>query len=136
MQIAVAVLSWALFGYYWWLVSLRRITPETLRALQILLVLVALIWAATALWIQHNRRRFGGRPDRRTRRDSRLELSRNDSLGRPIVVVGGEDLRVAPYVEISIDPESGHKRFEPHAHAPAELEERSEEDDHRVGGAA
>ena len=110
-HILVAVLSWALFGYYWGLVARRRITPNTIHGIQILLVLVLLIWTITALWIQHNRRRFAGRPDRRTRRTAAGPLPLIDSIGQTVEITGDPPLNIADYVEITIDAETGHKQF-------------------------
>lgn len=131
-----AALAWALFGFYWWLVSRRRVTSETMQALQLLVLIVAGIWAATTLWIHHNQRRFGGRPDRRQRRTSRLELSPQDSLGRRVEVRGDVDLRTAPYVRITIDAETGEKCFEAFRRPPERHETALDEPSSTVGGAA
>ncbi len=110
-HILIAALSWGLFGYYWGLVARRRITPNTIHGIQVLLILVLLIWAMTGLWIQHNRRRYAGRPDRRTHRTVSNTLPLIDSIGQTIEIDGGSPLTVADYVEITIDVETGHKHF-------------------------
>ena len=111
IHILVAVLLWALFGYYWGLVARRRVTPNTVHGIQILLVLVLTIWAVTALWIQYNRRRFVGHPDRRTRRTVSDTMPLIDSIGQMVRIDGGSPLTVADYVEITIDSETGQKVF-------------------------
>ncbi len=110
-HILVAALSWALFGYYWGLVARRRITPNTIHGIQVLLVLVLLIWAMTGLWIQHNRRRFASRPDRRIRRTVSDTLPLVDSIGQMVRIDGGSPLTVADFVEITIDAKTGEKVF-------------------------
>lgn len=114
IHIVVAVLFWVLFGYYWGLVAQRRITANTIDAIQILALLVVTVWALTTLWIQHNRRRFAGRPDRRTRRTASGEhenLLGQDSIGYAVQIEAGEGgLHAAPYVEIEID-ETNHVKI-------------------------
>lgn len=115
LHILVAVLFWVLFGYYWGLVARRRITSNTIEAVQILALLVALIWAVTTVWIQHNRRRFAGRPDRRTRRSASEDvevLLARDAIGHAVQIEGGgSGLQAAPYIEIEIDDENRVKVF-------------------------
>jgi hypothetical protein len=111
-HIIFAAIAWALFGYYWNLVAQRRITDNTIKGIQILLILVLVIWALTALWVQHNRRQFAGRPDRRTRRTLSRELQETDAIGQVVSVEGvGAPLAVADYVVITIDQESSRKTF-------------------------
>ena len=116
--------------------SRRRVTAETVQALQLLVAGVALIWGVTTLWIQHNRRVFGGRPDRRQRRTSRLELSPQDALGRRVEIGGEVDLRAAVYVEISLDGSDGTKCFATFDAAPQRDQEQFAEPHSPAGGAA
>jgi hypothetical protein len=110
-HIVIAVLAWVLFGYYWSLVAQRRVTPNTIRGVQTLLVLVLLIWGVTTLWIQHNRRRFAGRPDRRKHRRATGPLPDEDHIGQTIVVAEPAQLPAAAYVEVEVDPETRLKTF-------------------------
>jgi hypothetical protein len=107
------VLSWGLFGYYWGLVAQRRITDNTVRSIQILLVLVLIIWALTGLWIQHNRRRFAGREDRRTRRAAIPDDAVTDAIGQVVHVAHATDLTSEAIIEVDVrtdtDPESGYE---------------------------
>lgn len=117
-QIALALLSWALFAYYWWLVSRRRLNPETLAALTILIVAIGTVWLVTLFWIRHNQlvaRRAGDR--RKKRRMPPPELS-TDTLGRRIELVGELAPVDARYVEIAIDLEDGIKRYRGAEHPP------------------
>lgn len=114
----VAVLSWGLFGYYWWLVSQRRVTSETVQALQMLALLIGIIWAATTLWIHHNRRQHATRPERRLRRRSLLTLPQADALGQPVDIEGPVALEHAAYLELRVDPETGSKHITTFTHAP------------------
>ena len=111
-HILSGVIAWALFGYYWGLVSQRRITDNTIRGLIVLAICVAVIWLATSLWVQHNRRRFAGRPDRRKRRAAPEQLPDTDSIGQPVEIAGsGEPLSFASLVNVEVDPETGTKTF-------------------------
>ena len=111
-QILFAVLAWVLFVYYWSLVAQRRLTDSTVQALQILILCVAIIWLVTALWVQHNRRRFAGRPDRRQRRKVPGELAPVDAIGQAIAVDEGHGtLPDSPYVVIEVDAETRTKTF-------------------------
>ena len=111
-HILFGVIAWALFGYYWGLVAQRRITDSTVRALIVLAICVALIWLLTSLWVQHNRRRFGGRPDRRKRRAAPDGLPNVDAIGQPVEVAGSDEpLSSASLVTVEVDPESGTKTF-------------------------
>ena len=121
-QITLAILSWILFGYYWWLVSRRRLNPETLTALSILIIAIGLVWLITLLWIRHNKRlaRDGG--NRRQHRRAGPESAGVDSLGRIIESSGDIPLTQADYIEIDIDPELGLKRYITADGAPLEVE--------------
>ena len=111
-HIISSMIAWALFGYYWSLVAQRRITDATIQALLILSVCVAVIWLATSLWVQHNRRRFAGREDRRQRRTPPDGLGPADALGQTVEITGhGEPLSVASLVVIEVDPETRTKTF-------------------------
>jgi hypothetical protein len=111
-HIIAGVIAWALFGYYWSLVAQRRITDNTVQALVILSICVAAIWLLTSLWVQHNRRRFANREDRRQRRSAPDQLPEVDAIGQRVEVAGsGEPLSVASWVVIDVDAESGIKTF-------------------------
>lgn len=111
-HIIAGVIAWALFGYYWSLVAQRRITDNTIQALVILSICVASIWLLTSLWVQHNRRRFANREDRRQRRSVPDQLPETDAIGQRIEVGGsGEPLSFASWVVIDVDAESGTKTF-------------------------
>jgi len=121
-QIALALLSWALFAYYWWLVSRRRLNPETLTALTILIVVIGLVWLGTLLWIRHNKqvaRRAGGR--RKNRRPGPPDAG-TDTLGRIVETSGEHALLEAHYIEIDIDSELGLKRYHAPSMAPPEVD--------------
>lgn len=111
-QIVFAVLAWVLFVYYWSLVAQRRLTDSTVQALQILVLCVGLIWLVTALWVQHNRRRFAGRPDRRKRRAAPGELASVDAIGQTVSVDEAHGtISGSAYVVIEVDAETRTKTF-------------------------
>ena len=111
-HIISGAIAWALFGYYWGLVAQRRITENTARGLIILAICVAIIWLLTSLWVQHNRRRFAGRPDRRTRRSAPGGLPDHDAIGQRIELVQGDvPLDQSPLVIVDVDQETRTKSF-------------------------
>ena len=112
LHIVIAVIAWILFGYYWSLVARRQLTENTVSAVQILLILVLAIWGLTGLWVQHNRRRYAGRPDRRTRRSASGPAPETDAIGQVLRIEGDpRALARAPIVEIEVDGETGEKVF-------------------------
>ena len=110
-QGALAAASWLLFIYYWWLVSRRRLNPETVISLSILAVLVGAVCLSTLLWIRHNKRIAQRAGDRRKHRLPLPPSRRTDALGRELLDQGELPVTDAPYVEIEIDDDSGHKRY-------------------------
>lgn len=118
VHVVVAVLSWLLFAYYWWLVSRRQLNPQTLQALTILTALVAALWVATVAWVGHNLRLARRLGERRQRRASIPELRPVDTLGRTVEREGAVPPALAPYLEIDIDEERGIKRMRSLGHAP------------------
>ena len=109
-QFALAVSAWCLFGYYWWLVSRRRLNPETITALTALAIIDGSICMITLVWVRHNLRIALRTGDRRKMRPRPPAPSTTDSLGRPIQVEGGAPLTLASYVDVEID-ETGQKLF-------------------------
>ncbi len=120
-QGALAVLSWSLFIYYWWLVSRRRLNPQTLTALAILSVLVVGVCLTTLLWIRHNQRIARRAGDRRRERSPVAMEATVDALGRRLETLGHRALTEAVYVEIDIDDARGLKRYHTLATPPEEV---------------
>ena len=52
----ISLLMWILFGYYWYVVSGRKISWGTFQALTVLGLVSLLGLAVTTLWIRHNQR--------------------------------------------------------------------------------
>ena len=121
-QITLALLSWILFGYYWWLVSRRRLNPETLTALMILVVVIGLVWLSTLFWIRHNKQIARGAGNRRMKRRAGPPSASTDSVGRYVEVSGDLPLLEANYIEIMVDDELGLKRYYAPSSAPLEVE--------------
>jgi len=122
-QITLALLSWVLFAYYWWLVSRRRLNPETLTALTILVVVIGLVWLGTLVWIRHNKQLARGAGNRRMHRRAGPPSATTDSLGRYVEVSGELSLLEANYIEILVDDELGLKRYYTPNGAPLEVTE-------------
>jgi len=121
-QGTLALIAWALFAYYWWLVSRRRLNPATVSALTILFTSVGIVCLLTLFWIRHNQQvaknAKGRRKDRR-----RIPLDEDyDVLGRRIEELGPEPLFLSNYVEIEVSEQDQVKLY--HKIAPPSREER------------
>ncbi len=97
-----SILLWILFGYYWYIVSGRKISLETFQAVIILAVVSLLGLAATALWVRHNlniaRHNRRGAPA-----PAPAETLGHDYLGRPVRGPGLDRLRAAKVISITLD---------------------------------
>lgn len=122
VHILIAVLAWLLFGFYWWLVSRRQLSVETLDALLLLVLVVGGIWALTSLWMWHNVRRYRGRDGRRTRPRPRPEGPdlAHDHLGRTVETVGDLPPQQARYVVVRVE---GDRKQLDTTRDPSELRE-------------
>lgn len=105
VHIVVAVLAWVLFGFYWWLVSRRQLSVETLDALILLVLVVGGIWALTSLWMWHNVRRYRGKDGRNRRPTPQGPDLAHDHLGRKVENLGELPPQRAPYVVVRVDGE-------------------------------
>ncbi len=104
-----SVLLWILFGYYWYVVSGRRISLATFQAVIILAIVSLLGLLATALWVQHNKR-IARRNRRAAPPAPPVESHERDYLGRPVVLADGVDIRQARVISINLDPD-GNKVY-------------------------
>jgi poly-beta-1,6-N-acetyl-D-glucosamine biosynthesis protein PgaD len=109
LHFLVSILMWGLYGYYWYVVLRRGISPTTVQAIQALAVIVICGLLLTLFWVRYNLRLARG--DRRRGApappDERLE---HDTLGRAVEGPGLPALRRARIVQVRLDDE-GRKVF-------------------------
>ncbi len=114
----ISVFLWAVFLYYWNIVSHRDLGYSTMTALIVLgfILLAAYLW--TAFWILHNLRLSRRFTERRKRRSTSQRDFSKDFLGRWVRIntitsipqaSDFEALKKASYIEI--DTSSGTKLY-------------------------
>lgn len=106
IHITLGILLWIVFGYYWYIVFQRPITPHTQVALIAVSIIVAAMTIFLVYWIFHNRR-IARRHVRRRRRMAAVAAPQNDFLGRRLITPAEDELLAARYVEIHIVEMSG-----------------------------
>lgn len=105
VHITLGILLWIVFGYYWYIVFQRPITPHTQVALIGVSIIVVAMTLFLVYWIFHNRR-IARRHPRRRRRFSAVAAPQADFLGRK--VVAPDELADARYIEIHLVEMSGN----------------------------
>ena len=101
MHAIAAVLLWAVFGYYWWIVLRRPMNPDTRTALSILAILVLAGVIFLTAWVFHNIRIYRTRQRRKERRKALADNDR-DYLGRRIVMDDPYMLLRSNYIEVEV----------------------------------
>lgn len=101
LHILLGVLLWVVFGYYWWLVAHRPVTPHTRFALVAVGTLVAGISLFLVYWVFHNIR-IAKRRQRRRARVQGGTAPATDFLGRTFLARSEDELQRAPYVEVHV----------------------------------
>ena len=99
----IALLGWAVFGY-WWTVVFARVSGSEVR-FTVIFVLISLVLsiAITGLWVFHNLSIFRRKGPRTGVREAVLDYSR-DPLGRPVTFESTlELLQQAPAVRVRVD---------------------------------
>ncbi len=98
----ISILLWILFGYYWYVVVERQISPESLQPLVILIGITVLGLVTTLWWIAHNKR-IAAKGKRKTLMPPPIEPFEFDSLNRPILGPAMPRLKAAYMVTVSVD---------------------------------
>ena len=101
MHVLLGVLLWAVFGYYWFLVIQRPITPHTRFALTGVGSIVGFVTLFLVVWVLHNMR-IARKGNRRNTRISRIALPETDFLGREFIEHSEAQLQAAPYIEVHL----------------------------------
>lgn len=111
LHTAIALLGWAVFGY-WWTVVYARVSGSEIR-FTVIFVLVSLVLsiAITGLWVFHNLSIFRRKGPRTGVREAVLDYS-HDPLGRPVTFESTPELLMrAPAVRVRVD--ANGKSFRP-----------------------
>lgn len=104
-----SILLWILFGYYWYVVSGRRISWETFEAVLVLAIISLAGLLVTLWWVQHNLA-IAGRNRRAGARGVRPETLTHDTLRRPIAGPGLAVLKSAKRIVVGLD-DQGRKTY-------------------------
>jgi hypothetical protein len=97
-----SILMWIIFGWYWYLVMQRQVSPESLRAVALLAVMSACGLALTLWWVAHNKR-LAARNRRLGAPEAAPETATTDHLGRPLAGTAPAALREARVVTVRVD---------------------------------
>lgn len=97
-----SILMWILFGWYWYLVMQRQVSPSSLRAVGLLMAISLVGLLVTVWWVGHNKR-LAARNRRQGAPPARPEAREADHLGRPLAGTPAADLRNARVVTVSLD---------------------------------
>ena len=105
LHIAISVLLWILFGYYWYVVvAEREVSADTLHAMGVLAGSTALGLALTLWWVAHNKR-IASKGRRTATLPAPPEPFAQDHLGRPRTAPDIAVLQNARVVDIALDGE-------------------------------
>ena len=102
LHVALAVLGWVLFVYFWRIVGERGLSPGAMISLVAMALFLAAVIVSTTLWIVHNLNIA-----RTNRRKGRREVPdlpyRQDKIGYTIENEDFESLKGARFIEIDIE---------------------------------
>ena len=115
LHTVVALAGWALFAYWWWLVS-RRVSEQEVRfTLVLIAIALGVIVLLTAAWVLHNVRIFRNRGPRLHLRSVVQDYS-HDTVGRNVrMPLVPEDCLSAAVVKVRL--QEGAKVYVPAAPA-------------------
>ena len=100
LHIALGILLWIVFGYYWHIVVQQPLSPHTRVALVAVGSIVGAIVVFLYLWVLYNMR-IARQGRRKTRREVAVSPG-TDFLGRTFIATSDEELRRAPYIEVHV----------------------------------
>ncbi len=100
-HVAIAIVGWILFAYFWRAVGERGLSPGVIISLIAMAIFLAIVITLTTLWIVHNLRI--SRSDRRTGNRPVAEvLYRQDKIGHTIEGESFDSLRSANMIEVAV----------------------------------
>ena len=124
-HVILSIGLWATYLLYWRIVLSRGVESDAGIAFVLLGLFVVVQVAAIQAWVLHNRRIARTHAGRRRSRIPAPALAGSDFHGRRIrVLPEGSDLRRVPMIVVTVDPETGEKRFETGFGASAAMSER------------
>jgi hypothetical protein len=101
-HVAIAVVGWVLFAYFWRVVGERGLSPGAVISLIAMATFLAIVIIMTTLWIVHNLRI--SRKDRRTGNRPVVEVPyKVDKIGHTIESEGFDSLRSADLIEVAVE---------------------------------
>ena len=107
-HVALAVVGWVLFAYFWRVVGERGLSPGAVVSLIAMATFLAVVIITTTLWIVHNLRI--SRSDRRTGDRPVAEVPYQvDKIGHTVESEGFDALKHADLIEVAV--ENGKKIY-------------------------
>ena len=101
-HVAIAVVGWILFAYFWRVVGERGLSPGAIISLIAMAIFLAIVIIMTTLWILHNLKI--SRSDRRTGNRRVAEVPyQQDKIGHTIEGEGFDSLRNADMIEVAVE---------------------------------
>jgi len=122
LHVALAVLGWVLFVYFWRIVGERGLSPGAMISLVAMAVFLAAVIISTTLWIVHNLNI--ARSNRRKGRREIPELPyRRDKIGYTIENEDFESFKSMRFIEVVV--EGDRKVYRPARHMAGAEQEHS-----------
>ncbi len=101
-HVAIAVVGWILFAYFWRVVGERGLSPGAVISLIAMATFLAIVITMTTLWIVHNLKI--SRNDRRTGTRPVAEVPYyQDKIGHTIEGEGFDSLKSADMIEVAVE---------------------------------
>lgn len=101
-HVAIAVIGWVLFAYFWRVVGERGLSQGAALSLIAMAAFLAIVIVMTTLWIVHNLKI--SRTDRRTGNRPVAEVQyQKDKIGYEIESEGFDSLRSADLIEVAVE---------------------------------
>ena len=101
-HVAIAVVGWILFAYFWRVVGERGLSPGAAISLISMAIFLAVVIIMTTFWIVHNLKI--SRSDRRTGNRPVEEVPyKKDKIGHTIEGEGFDSLKSADMIEVAVE---------------------------------
>ena len=102
LHLVASILMWIVFSWYWYLVMQRQVSPGSLRAVGLLVLISVAGLLGTLAWVAHNKR-LAARNRRQGSPPPVPEHFTLDHLGRPLAGDDVGSLRAAKVVTVTVD---------------------------------